>query len=209
MTDTGRVDDLSWMTGAPALETPHIIEDARILRRDARARAIRATQKEELEKILTELPQPGEAWHIVSNGHFDYWQFTPVILSLLARPAEAFYGSTWTLNRGNVLELFELYDTGRIRAVTMLTGMRLGAIKPAVRNTLVAGLLDRGQRYLAFKNHAKVMLLDAPPDYFVIEGSANFTANPRLEQTVLVNDRNVFDFHRTWMEDMLTEAARA
>jgi hypothetical protein len=73
----------------------------------------------------------------------------------------------------------------------------------AVANTLIEGLRARRQRYVAFQNHTKVMLLAAPPDYLVMEGSANFTANPRLEQTVFSNDRALFDFHRSWMESML------
>ena len=46
------------------------------------------------------------------------------------------------------------------------------------------------------------MLFEAPPDFIVIEGSANFTANPRLEQNVMVNDEDLFRFHAEWMEEM-------
>jgi len=33
-----------------------------------------------------------------------------------------------------------------------------------------------------------------------MEGSANFTSNPRLENYIIVNDRALWDFHREWME---------
>ena len=40
-------------------------------------------------------------------------------------------------------------------------------------------------------------------DYIVMEGSANWTANPRLEQFTVTNSRPLYDFHREWMEEML------
>ena len=50
------------------------------------------------------------------------------------------------------------------------------------------------------------LLVGAPPDWITIEGSANFTANPRLEQTVVSNDADLYAFHRAWLEEMLGAA---
>jgi hypothetical protein len=57
-----------------------------------------------------------------------------------------------------------------------------------LRSAAPAGLIERGQRFLCFENHTKIMLLAAPPDWLVMEGSANFTANRRLEQNTISND---------------------
>ena len=56
-------------------------------------------------------------------------------------------------------------------------------------------------------NHAKVLLVSnaASDTYMTCEGSANLTANPRLEQYVFTNDRTLYEFHRTWMEECLTQ----
>ena len=156
--------------------------------------------------FYTEIPKPGESWHVVSNGRFDYWRFVPVSLQLLGRPAEALYGSTWTMSRANVRELLALYDAGKVRSVAMLTGTYFLRRESAVATTLQEGLRERGQRFRAFGNHAKVMLLAADPDYLTFEGSANFTANPRLEQNVVSNDRDLYNFHRDWMERFLEKA---
>lgn len=100
-------------------------------------------------------------------------------------------------------ELLGLFDQGKLKRVAILTGTYFKRRESAVANTLIEGLRVRGQRYVAFQNHTKVMLMAAPPDYLVMEGSANFTANPRLEQTVFSNDWGLFDFHQRWMESML------
>lgn len=196
-------DDLSWMLELEeeALESAKNIDTPKILRRKRRARNLAAIKEEQIAQFLTSLPAPGESLHIVSNGRWDYWSFVPTVLRYLDRPA-AFWGSTWTMNRNNVLELFALYDSGKLTRISILTGTYFKRRESSVAATLIEGLQARRQRYRAFQNHAKVMLFEAPPDFIVIEGSANFTANPRLEQNVMVNDENLFRFHAEWMEEM-------
>ncbi len=199
-------DDLSQLLldDAPRLETTATLDAPRLhLRRPSRRRNLSALRQEALEDFYRALPGPGESLHIVSNGKFDYWMFVPVTLRLLGRPAVELYGSTWTMNRQNVLDLLALLDAGRIGRAAILTGTYFKRRETAVANTLIEGLGARGQRYRAFANHAKVLLLAAPPDWIVVEGSANFTANPRLEQTVVSNDADLYSFHRAWLEEML------
>lgn len=195
---------LASLLGDADLETTRTLEASRLLRRRARRyRNLAALKEETLADFYREVPGPGESFHIVSNGRFDYWLFVPVTIALLGRPLEAFYGSTWTMNRANVLQLFALLDAGKIRAASILTGTYFKRRETAVANTLIEGLSTRGGRYVAFQNHAKVMLLASPPDFITIEGSANFTANPRLETSVVTNDRELYEFHRAWAEEIL------
>lgn len=42
-----------------------------------------------------------------------------------------------------------------------------------------------------------------------VEGSANLTSHPRLEQHIVTNDRGLYDFHRTWMEEILQAPSKA
>jgi hypothetical protein len=161
-------------------------------------------RQEKLEDFFQELPAPGESIHMVSNGTFDYWNLCPVMLRLLNRPA-TFYGSTWTMNRSNVLQLLNLFDQKKLTSVAMFAGLYFKRREPAIYSVLASGLIDRGQRFLCFENHAKIMLIGADPDWIVIEGSANFTANPRLEQNTVTNDRQLFHFHKEWMDDLLAK----
>ncbi len=189
---------------APSLETTATLDGPRLLaRRPSRRRNLSAIRQEALEDFYRELPATGESIHIVSNGRFDYFHFLPVTLRLLGRPAAEVYGSTWTMNRGNVQTLFALLDSKQIQTAAIVTGTYFKRRETAVANTLLEGLAARGLRYRAFANHSKVLLVAAAPDWITIEGSANFTANPRLEQTVITNDRELYQFHRAWLEEML------
>lgn len=195
-------DDLSWMFQDTQLETSDNIDEPMIHRRKIRHRDLSELKKEKIEAFLTELPKPGESFHIVSNGSFDYFNFMPVTVKL-AGSLQAFYGSTWTMNRNNVVDMFKLFDEGKIKRLAILTGTYFKHRESSVANTLIEGLSARKQRFIAFENHAKVMLMNDDPNFYVMEGSANFTANPRLEQNILVNDRDLYEFHRGWMERIL------
>jgi hypothetical protein len=201
-------ETFAWLKDECVFESPDTLEQPlQRLSRPRRRLQLRALRQEKLEDFFKELPQPGETLHVVSNGSFDYWNFVPLTLQLLERPA-VFYGSTWTMNRSNVLQLLALYDQKKLTSVTMFSGLYFKRREPAVYTTLASGLIDRGQRFLCFENHAKIMLIGAPPDWIVMEGSANFTANPRLEQNTVTNDEQLYLFHKSWMDDLLANAGR-
>ena len=199
--------DLSWFDNPVELETVDTVA-ARTLKTKTRLAMKAALRKEKAAEIFDTLPAPGESLHAISNGSFDYFHLAPIFIEHLGGHTEHFYGSTWTMNRANVLDLFQMYDDGKIGSIAILTGVYFKRRESAVYATLLEGLQARGQRFIAFECHAKVMLLNAGPHYLAIEGSANFTANPRLENTVITNSRDVWEFHRTWMEQMLDGQAK-
>lgn len=156
-------------------------------------------KKEACAQVLTERIEPGTSYHFISNGAFDYWNIVTRIIELHELTAAEFYGCTWTMNDANVKSLFELIDNRTLRSASVMVGLYFLHREPVVADTLKCGLEDRAQRFKACENHAKVVLLQAGEDWLVFEGSANFTANPRIEQFVLNNDRELFEFHKTWM----------
>lgn len=197
-------ENFDWLRDDYSVETTVQLKQSRLHKRRALKREMtRITKRTAAEKFLTELIGIGETWHIVSNAKFDFWTWVPVMIGLLGGHIDQLYGSTWTMSRTNVEDLFEHYDAGKIGAAAILTGVYFKRRETAVFATLLQGLQQRGQRYIAFENHTKVLLLASDPHYITIEGSANFTSNPRLEQYTMTNDRALYEFHRAWMEEML------
>lgn len=183
------------------LQSAKVLATRRHIRRDAKLELRRAMNDENAAEIITSIPAPGEAWHIIGNGSFDYWTLVPRMLAFMG--PSAFHGSTWTMNRGNALELLDLLDQGTITSAALLTGTYFKQREAAVYATVAEGLLKRGQRFMAFENHAKIVLLDDGVNHIVMEGSANFTANPRVEQYMIANDPDLLAFHREWMVEAL------
>ena len=177
----------------------------KIMRMRAKHKMKTALRRELAKEVLTELPDPGESIHIVSNGKFDYWSFVPIISNLLKRPIEQAFFSTWTLNRACCKELFDLLDQGKVLKCGFLTGIYFKSRESAIYATMVNGLESRGQKFKALENHSKVTLLESGKNFIVMEGSANFTANPRIEQNTITNSKELFDFHKSWFEEILNK----
>ena len=176
---------------------------ARILRHQLKIKKQNKLHLQAIDQIIPELPNVGWSYHIVANGKYDYFTFVPHVLRLMDSVNVDFYGSTWTMNRKNITEMVNLFDAGKIKTINLLTGLYFKRREAAVYATVLQAIKQRKQRYCAFKNHAKVLLLGDGKNYITIEGSANFTGNPRLEQYVMTNSQEVYNFHKEWMEQML------
>jgi hypothetical protein len=55
-----------------------------------------------------------------------------------------------------------------------------------------------------YNSHAKVFLAKTKCDkHIVFEGSGNLSHNERLEQYIFENNKNVYDFHKNWIDKIL------
>lgn len=162
-------------------------------------------KKEKVAEVLTERVEKGTSIHFISNGNFDYWNIVTRMIELHGLKKAEFFGSTWTMNDANVQSLLGMIDDGTIAKASMVVGLYFLHREPVVADTLKCGLEDRAQRFKACENHAKVVLISDGIDFLVMEGSANFTANPRIEQFVLNNDEGLFNFHKDWMNGYIGE----
>jgi len=190
-----------------AIETAETITP-RIVRMEAKRETIRKMRKEEAGKLLDRLPEENEFFHIISNGNFDYWSIVPIIIEMAGMKSATLHASTWTLNRPNALEMLEMLDDGRLSQISLLTGTYFKRRESAVYATIANGLLARNSRIVCLENHAKVALISDGEKFFVMEGSANFTANPRIEQNIIGQSRELYEHHKTWIEEIFTLAAK-
>lgn len=191
--------------GEPSVQSSSM-PTARVLRREAKERLVRGLKRETLADLIQTPPAAGECVHVVSNGRFDYFTFIPLMLGWLGT-ADELWGSTWTMNRSNAVDLLKYFDEGKIRQISLASGNYFLKRESAVAATILQGLRDRGQRFTTWENHAKVILLSnaATDTWFVVEWSANWTANPRTEQNIILNDRKTYEFHRQWLEEMFAK----
>lgn len=192
-----------------AVETQNRVA-ARMLRRPAKERCLSMMRGQHLRDVLKRTPAKGHSLHIVTNNKADFWTWIPHLVKLLGHADEAYF-STWTISRSNARELLDLFDKKKLRAVAVLSGRYFKARESSIYAELLDGLLNRRQRFVCLENHAKVALLanHKSGHYITVEGSANFTSNPRIEQCVILNRKDVFAFHLAWMTEALSRETQA
>lgn len=202
---TTSVSGTAWMLDETDIESAETVPGGpRSIRLPARRRLNRlALRKEALEDVLVALPAPGESWHAVMDGCSDTYLFLPRTLDLLGRPADEVLAATWTMSRPFAVDFLAQIDAGRIRRAGLLVGEYFAHREQAVYATITEGMLARGFPIRTHLNHCKLILLAAPPDFLVFEGSGNWTGNRRAEQMTVTNDEALHGFHTGWMREIL------
>lgn len=188
-----------------SLETEELPENCLVYGHTPRIKTINAMKRRWAVREIGRLPDPGESINIISNARFDFWDWVPAIIEMAApRVVSQWYGSTWILNRRNATELLALHDAGKIQAIGMITGIYFKRRESAVFATLYEGLKSRGQRFKAALNHSKWFSLELDDETcLTVEASANFTENGNIEQYVYTNDPGLFQFYKSFADEIL------
>lgn len=168
------------------------------LRRVARASELRAEWPDQLGE--------GESLHVISAGDVDATNFLQILVERHG-PFDHLYASTWTLSRQDVELLGELLGSGQLGGMDFFAGEYFAARETAVYATLLDMAKRHGCRVRLFKNHAKILAVrnEATEFQAVVESSANFTTNPRTEQTAVHVSAELYGFYRDHFEHLLAQ----
>lgn len=144
----------------------------------------------------------GETQHIVSMGE---WSAEHVICHVIEQcgPMRLLM-ATWSASDASVNRLALVMEQGNITACRALLDWRVKVRTPNALAVLRKQLPSTDLRLDSC--HAKVFLLDNDDWHVALVGSPNLTANPRIEASVLTESREVWEFHRGWMEAAIDDA---
>lgn len=152
---------------------------------------------------LNPLPGPGESLHGVISGKFALADLIPALIES-AGPIDTLHIATLSFNAQNAKDLLQMLDDGQIGSVGLLISYYYKSTSREIYDLLVPQLRERGHRVLAMRTHAKILLAKMRNGTsYVCESSANLRSSINVEQFVLTNDRPLYDFHRTWIDDLL------
>jgi hypothetical protein len=157
---------------------------------------------------IERLPDPGEQIHIVQGGEFYFWDLIPTFLQMNGRPAAALAIATLSFNADHAKQLLELLDAGKIAHCDFICSTMSEKRDQAGCAQLAANLKARGHRYVAVRNHAKLILLTMPPDYYTLAGSANLGSCRAIETFTMTNHEPTHDFHRSWIDAVFSRAGQ-
>lgn len=176
------------------------------LHRQTQRQFIKIAKTESLQDVLPKLPPPGTDIWIISNGDgswpngkdpaaFEFGHFVPVLAGLLGGQTTC-YLSTWSMNQDHADALLTAIDVGLIEHFVILTDRSFQGRKSSIANSLIEGLRKRGQTYLTFHNHAKILAMISADGLrtCVVFGSANLSQQPRAENYTLTTDPAAYQF---------------
>lgn len=209
---------MSFFDNPPPLHTETTLDGPIALTRQVKKRDyITDLQKQSLTDLIPQLPPSDVDIYLITNGSggtykttqasssaFEFGHFIPRIAELLGNQNVTAYISTWTMNRSHATHILEMLDQGILEKVVLFTDDYFKSRESAVANQLIAGLLERKQTFLTFKNHCKVLGMINHDQTLAcnVFSSANFSAQPRTENYILNTDRQCF----YWLRDSFFNA---
>lgn len=152
-------------------------------------------------------PKPGEQYRIITQKQFNSYA---LILSILQEAdIEQLWLSFYSINTPTAESLINLIEQGRIRKANLIMSVFFIAKKTPPKPILLLrnfAEVNRNIRCAFVYNHSKVCALKTSDgNHYVFEGSGNCTDNARIEQFVYENNRITYNFHASWMDQMIRE----
>lgn len=154
-------------------------------------------------KELTELPKKGEQIRCITQGSFNAYTFITFIIE--KENIEEMYLTTFNISDSVIEAVFSLFETEKINRLNIM-------LSESIKFRMPKRVEQLKRKYRKFKhtkrmrlklnwNHSKIILLKTEKNYYVIEGSGNLSGNAQIEQYCIDNNKQIYDFHKSWMDD--------
>jgi len=157
------------------------------------------------KEIMSELsgfPKTNQYQAIKTNGTSDCGSIFTYALDNWEEIQEM-YLATWTISKANIKRLSESVLSGKLKKLTMVFSSTLKAANPALYSCLVISLKDfENVKLKEINSHAKTFSISNGVDYITVSGSANWSENPRIENFLILNDKDLFEHHKEWMSEL-------
>lgn len=151
-------------------------------------------------KLLIEAITPGTTVHYVSKGD---WSMHDLVMQLLKTMGTSeIYFTTYALRETPVRQLVMALQNGSISSIKMLVDTRAKIRTPEVFELAKMNFCKIGQLNI----HAKVCVIKSAKGSVCITGSANWTANPKIEAGVVSMNNELAEFHISWINKLIENA---
>ena len=203
------VPDLPDLSDLPVEEITwnSVVKDPRLSGLEGMEDAILQTYRRKISAVVSRLaeiglPKPGEQFRLITRRSFNAIEMLEYILR--REPVTELRMAIYSINYYAAQILVEHLASRRIgSAEIMMSNLRNAAYR--VKEEIVKNQLLRLPNVTLWfcSSHAKIMACrTASGQHYIIEGSGNHAYNSRLEQYVIDNDPEIYQFTGRWMEDI-------
>ncbi len=148
------------------------------------------------------LPKPQEQFRLITRRAFNAIEILQFIVT--SETIRQLYMAVYSINYFAAKILLELIDAGKIQnCEIMMSNLRNTAYREKEEIILREFSAHPHIKLWFCCSHAKLTSCETSSgNFYTIEGSGNHAPNSRVEQYVIDNDRDVFDFTAQWMAEM-------
>lgn len=148
------------------------------------------------------LPKQGEQIRLITKRSFNAIAFLEWVIRLEGNVDEALF-CIYSINHEASVIINQLVTEGKVKTATILmSNLRNKAHRQKEEATKQYFVGNPNIELIFASSHSKIMSFKSGDNYYTVEGSGNLSYNSRIEQYVIDNDKLVFDFTRSWLEEI-------
>lgn len=154
------------------------------------------TKVASLKQLLGRLPSESEALFLETEKSFNAFTFIVYLLKY-AGDIDEIHVATYGLNARIINSLSNYMHKGQIKKVHIHISESIQKRLPKIANmidALAEGDLNFTVSYAW--THKKIMCVRIASDYYVIEGSGNWSENSSQEQYIFTKSQKIYEFRR-------------
>lgn len=156
-----------------------------------------------LKVMGLERPRRGHSYHIISGGNVDL--IAHVRWLLLHYTVEDMFLSCWAISVTDILLLKRWHEERKVAHISII----VGDIYPSNYSKewrKLCEMYDDGmiERLHTSAIHSKLILLKTTEGCVVVESSANCNMNPRIEQSVVTLNDDLYRFYLDYFDELFT-----
>lgn len=145
------------------------------------------------------LPEKSESLHLISLRNLNAIGLINYINTFGA--IDELYIVIYSINHPSALAILDILNKNNINAHVLVSNIRNTAFS---KKELAIKEFEKSDKikmtYVG--SHAKLMLIKQKDRYFVCETSANLSPNSRIEQYVITQCDDLYQFHKKWITEI-------
>lgn len=154
---------------------------------------------ETLKELNGKFPLDKEIFFLWTVKSFNAFTFIPYVIRY-HKQIDHLILSTYSINTRIVDAFIKYIDRKQILKVDMLISESVKFRIPKVVDYLESLVNCRNDINIFYDwNHSKVTLMQTGKNYFIAEGSGNWSENAKNEQYIFLNNKDVFEFRSKWI----------
>jgi hypothetical protein len=157
----------------------------------------------DLENICP-LPKTGEQFRIITEKQFN--AFALILRLIEGKDIDEMYLAIYRINESTVKALIELIDSGKIKkGKFVISNFFNQTKKPEKWAIMLKEYCEKNKDFdhVYIHNHSKILACKSGENHYVFEGSGNMSDNARIEQYLYENNKESYEFHKSWMNEIL------
>ena len=160
-------------------------------------------------ECIRRMPERGESVHVIVGQAFAGFDLLPAFLELTGAPRfTRLYLTTLGFSRDNLAQLETMIRAGQMTwgGLNILCGDFFRRADSGLWDIGKLIAKEHGFTFKSYRNHTKLILAELDGRRYVVESSANLRSCQNIEQFTFTQSRALFDFHASWIDEVLKVA---